>query len=398
MKIVIFGLSITSSWGNGHATTFRALARALHARGHRVVFFEKDVEWYASNRDLPEPGFCELKLYTRWTDVLPLVRRELASADVAMVGSYFPDGIAADGGDAGFKSSGAHVLRYRYSDHGRYSARSAESTDYIRADQLPAAGCVLQLHRRTDAGRVGESLRSSPRRAAVLQLRSRALSHVSAVSAICLRDELHGNVCSRPAAEAGRVSLRRCHARCRRSSSLWPGHNIHAACDWPRNVRHIVHLNPRWHPHLYSSSRLILNVTRRDMVMAGYSPSVRLFEAAACGAAIVSDNWPGLDAFFRTRTRDTAAGKRRKKSCVIFANWMSANCARSVWRRSGECLRHTPVSSAPRSSSAKWRRRGAANASSLVNSEAAALISAAHHSKAAPITCRVSRCASHRVA
>jgi len=67
---------------------------------------------------------------------------------------------------------------------------------------------------------------------------------------------------------------------------------------WPRNVRHIVHLNPRWHPHLYSSSRLTLNITRRDMVMAGYSPSVRLFEAAACGAAIASDNWPGLDRFF----------------------------------------------------------------------------------------------------
>ncbi len=67
---------------------------------------------------------------------------------------------------------------------------------------------------------------------------------------------------------------------------------------WPRNVRHIVHLNPHWHPHLYSSSRVTLNVTRRDMVLAGYSPSVRLFEAAACGAAIVSDNWPGLDAFF----------------------------------------------------------------------------------------------------
>jgi spore maturation protein CgeB len=67
---------------------------------------------------------------------------------------------------------------------------------------------------------------------------------------------------------------------------------------WPGNVRHIVHLNPRWHPHLYSSSRLTLNITRRDMVMAGYSPSVRLFEAAACGAAIASDNWPGLDRFF----------------------------------------------------------------------------------------------------
>ncbi len=67
---------------------------------------------------------------------------------------------------------------------------------------------------------------------------------------------------------------------------------------WPANVRRITHLNPRWHPHLYSSSRLTLNVTRRDMVMAGYSPSVRLFEAAACAAPIVSDNWPGLETFF----------------------------------------------------------------------------------------------------
>jgi spore maturation protein CgeB len=68
---------------------------------------------------------------------------------------------------------------------------------------------------------------------------------------------------------------------------------------WPSNVRRIMHLNPRWHPHFYSSSRFTLNVTRRDMVKAGYSPSVRLFEAAACGAAMISDNWPGLDTFFR---------------------------------------------------------------------------------------------------
>src|SRR5205814_2754356 len=55
---------------------------------------------------------------------------------------------------------------------------------------------------------------------------------------------------------------------------------------------------PTYLPLLYSSSRLTLNVTRRDMVMAGYSPSVRLFEAAACGATLVSDMWPGLEDFF----------------------------------------------------------------------------------------------------
>jgi spore maturation protein CgeB len=63
-------------------------------------------------------------------------------------------------------------------------------------------------------------------------------------------------------------------------------------------VERIMHLNPRHHAVLYSSSRITLNVTRREMVLAGYSPSVRLFEAAACGAAIASDNWPGLETFF----------------------------------------------------------------------------------------------------
>ena len=91
MKIVICGLSITSSWGNGHATTYRALLRALNARGHEIVFFERDLEWYASNRDMPEPPFCRVHIYQCWRDVQPLLCRELADADIAMVGSYFPD-------------------------------------------------------------------------------------------------------------------------------------------------------------------------------------------------------------------------------------------------------------------------------------------------------------------
>src|SRR5215471_16857924 len=95
MKIVIFGLSITSSWGNGHATTFRALCSALHQRGHRIVFFEHNAEWYEHNRDLPEPSFCKVVIFERWDEVLARVRAELAGADIAVVGSYFPDGIAA---------------------------------------------------------------------------------------------------------------------------------------------------------------------------------------------------------------------------------------------------------------------------------------------------------------
>ena len=96
MKILILGLSITSSWGNGHATTFRALCRELHRRGHSIAFLEKDVEWYRSNRDLPQPSYVDLHLYAEWTvDGADIAKREASDADAVVVGSYFPDAIAA---------------------------------------------------------------------------------------------------------------------------------------------------------------------------------------------------------------------------------------------------------------------------------------------------------------
>ncbi|MDQ4136363.1 MAG: glycosyltransferase, partial [Pseudomonadota bacterium] len=95
MKIVVFGLTISSSWGNGHATLWRGLCRALARRGHRVVFFEHDVPYYAGNRDLHEVPGGELVLYSDWDDIRSRAARELAAAEVAMVTSYCPHGIEA---------------------------------------------------------------------------------------------------------------------------------------------------------------------------------------------------------------------------------------------------------------------------------------------------------------
>src|SRR5207248_24558 len=80
---------------------------------------------------------------------------------------------------------------------------------------------------------------------------------------------------------------------------LLAGPQYPADFELPRNVRRTLHVAPEHHAEFYCSSRITLNLTRQDMVNAGYSPSVRLFEAAACGAAIVSDTWPGLETFFR---------------------------------------------------------------------------------------------------
>src|SRR5215210_6687066 len=92
MHIVVLGLSITSSWGNGHATTYRALLKALAARGHDVLFLERNVPWYADNRDLPSPPYCTGALYDSLDELRREWRAEIARADAVVVGSYVPDG------------------------------------------------------------------------------------------------------------------------------------------------------------------------------------------------------------------------------------------------------------------------------------------------------------------
>ncbi len=261
MKIVVFGLTITSSWGNGHGTTYRALTRALAERGHPIIFFEHDVEWYASNRDLPNPEWCQVVLYEEWNEILPRVHRELREADVLA------------------------------------QLRERGETPYLRAGQIPSfdiyfsftggpmlreieqefgAHCAVPLYCSFDPYRY--------HRYPVNQEYACAMSYMGTY-APDRQPKIEELLCE-PA------------RRLRQKKFIVAGPQYPPSLAWPGNVERIIHLNPCWHPHLYSSSRLTLNVTRRDMVMAGYSPSVRLFEAAACGAAIVSDNWPGLETFF----------------------------------------------------------------------------------------------------
>ena len=94
LDIVVLGLSITSAWGNGHAVTYRGLVRELVRRGHRVLFLERDVPWYAENRDLPHPPYGTTALYRDVDDLRARFGDAVRNADVVIVGSYVPDGIA----------------------------------------------------------------------------------------------------------------------------------------------------------------------------------------------------------------------------------------------------------------------------------------------------------------
>jgi spore maturation protein CgeB len=296
MKIVVFGLSITSAWGNGHATTFRALFEALHRRGHEITFYEKDVEWYASNRDLPEPPFCKLRLYEHWTDIAAEARGELADADVGLVGSYFPDGIRAI--DELLDSRVAVKAFYDIDTPITVAGlRQNGKTEYLDAKQVSGfdvyfsftGGPMLQEIESHFGAQAAVPLYCSfdPREYRPFSVNKRFACDLSYMGTYAPdRQAKLEELLVRPAEQLPKMKF------------IVAGPQYPKQIHWPKNVRRIVHLNPRWHARFYSSARLTLNVTRREMVIAGYSPSVRLFEAAACGATIVSDNWPGLDSFF----------------------------------------------------------------------------------------------------
>jgi spore maturation protein CgeB len=295
MKIVIYGLTVTSSWGNGHATTFRSLLKALHRRGHHIHFVERDVEWYRSNRDLPHPPFCTVHLYDEWQTGSTRLLALSSNADAIVIGSYFPDAIAAT--SALLSSVRAPVLFYDIDTPITVaSLRAHGRTDYLTTELIPAYSAYL-------------SFTGGP---ALHELEQRFGAR-RAIPFFCSVDpDLYHPTTPQPefgcdlsylgtyAADRQPRLMQLLDAPARRAPDrrfLVAGPQYPDDIRWAPNVARIVHLSPPQHPAFYSSSRFTLNITRDDMIAAGYSPSVRLFEASACGAAILSDTWPGLDEF-----------------------------------------------------------------------------------------------------
>jgi len=295
MKIVVFGLSITSAWGNGHATTFRALLRALHNRKHEIVFFEKETEWYADNRDLPEPPYCSVVLYDRWTEVLNRARRELADADVGIVGSYFPDGVSAV--DELLESRA--VKTFYDIDTPITIARLRENgtTGCVRAEQLPGLDVYFSFTGGPMLREIEEQFGAKLAFPLYCSFDPAEYRRFGTNKRFACDLSYMGTYASDRQTKLEELLVHTA-TQLPDKQFIVAGSQYPKSIRWPKNVRRMVHVNPKWHARFYSSSRLTLNVTRREMVIAGYSPSVRLFEAAACGAVIVSDSWPGLDAFF----------------------------------------------------------------------------------------------------
>lgn len=307
MRIVVFGLTVSSSWGDGRATQWRGLVRALSRLGHRVSFFERDLPYYSRGRDLDRLEHGELRRYESWEAVVPDAKRVLAATDVAVVTSSCPDGLVATELVIG---SRARCKAYYDLDTpvtlslvrtGRrpenlgpqglrlfdlvLSSTGGAALDELRS--LLGARCVVPLYGGVDPDLYRPSSPVEAFRAEASYLGTWAADRVEPMEAL-----LFGVARARP-----------------KRRFLVAGGFYPPSYPWPPNVARIEHVPPRDHPAFYGSARLTLSLTRAVMAHAGYCPSGRLFEAAACGAPILSDAFNGLDRFF-TPGREILVARR----------------------------------------------------------------------------------------
>lgn len=304
MKIVIIGLSLSSSWGNGHATTYRSLIKGLEQRGHGVTFFERSEYWYEDNRDLEECS--SLRFYTSAAQMLEERQSELSGAELIIIGSYVRD---AELLIKECRRRFPAVLAFYDIDTPVTIGRLREDCcAYLRLDQLP----LFDLYFSFSGGPVLDELRKlGAKRPLPLYCSVDPEVHARADVPVKIDLGYLGTWSADRQAGFDRMLLGPA-ADWRDGRFAVAGPQYPDTGDWPRNVRHVTHLAPREHADFYSSQRFTLNLTRADMRRMGFSPSVRLFEAASCGTPVISDDWEGLDEFFRPGTEILTADSTRE--------------------------------------------------------------------------------------
>lgn len=329
MKITIFGLTLSSSWGNGHATPYRAILRALHCRGVCVVFYEKNVPYYAAHRDFSACEYCELKLYSCWEQIRREALREVRESDVVITASYCPEGSHIN--DEVLESDVPLRIFYDLDTPITLKALLSGSLDYLRPEQIPQFDLYLSF-----TG--GSALR---------KLEEQCGAQMARPLYGCVDPEAYHRAAPReefrcslsylgtyaPDRQQKLDDLLLASARRRAdlpfviAGPLYPRESV-----WPANVKRFEHVAPAQHPALYSSSRATLNITRKEMAESGYCPSGRFFEAAACGTPILTDGWEGLETFFDPETElrvvDTADDVLSSLSMPESELWAMARRAR----------------------------------------------------------------------
>ncbi len=294
LRIIILGLSVTSSWGNGHATTYRGLIRELTVRGHQVMFLERDTPWYSAHRDLAESSQACIDLYSSLEELKSRFVQDVRDADLVMVGSYVPEGVAV--GEWVTTNTRGLTAFYDIDTPVTMAKLERGDTEYLSPSLVPRYDLYLSF----TGGPILECIErqyGSPR-ARVLYCSVDPSNYYPE-----RREQEWSLGYLGTYSDDRQVQLRRLlleparrwsEGRFMVAGPLYPPHLV-----WPDNVQRIEHLSPAEHRAFYNAQRFTLNITRAAMTQAGYSPSVRLFEAAACGTPIISDYWEGLDSILK---------------------------------------------------------------------------------------------------
>ena len=292
MRLVVLGLSLSSAWGNGHATTYRGLLAEFAARGHDILFLERDVPWYASQRDLTDPDYCRLEYYAdlgglgRW-------RSEVARADAVMVGSYVPDGVAV--GRFVQQTARGVIAFYDIDTPVTLAKLKRGDFEYLEPALIPGYDLYLSFTGGPILKFIEQELGSPAARALYCQADPELYRPLDVPQRWDLSYLGTWSADRQPTVERLLCAAARALPDCRFCVA---GPQYPTDIDWPANVERIEHVPPSEHPAFYAASRFTLNVTRADMIAAGWSPSVRLFEAAMCACPVISDVWEGLDQLF----------------------------------------------------------------------------------------------------
>lgn len=293
MKLVVLGLSLSSSWGNGHATTYRALLKAFAEQGHEVLFLERDAPWYAAHRDLPDPAWCRLALYPDLQG-LEIWRDEIAGADAVLVGSYVPEGVAV----ARFVQTVATgpVAFYDIDTPVTLAKLARGDHEYLSPEAIRGYDLYLSFTGGPTLERLETAWGARRARALYCSVDADAYAPLDRPERWDLGYLGTYSDDRQPTLERLLIEVAR---RAPDLRFVVAGPQYPADIAWPANVERLEHVGPKDHPEFYAACRWTLNVTRQDMIAAGWSPSVRLFEAAACATPIVSDVWAGLDEILR---------------------------------------------------------------------------------------------------
>lgn len=297
LNIVILGLSITSSWGNGHATTFRGLVRELDKKGHKVTFLERDVPWYASNRDMPDPPFCRTILYNSIEELKSSYAAQIAKADLVIVGSYVPEGV--DVGNFVVQIAEGVTAFYDIDTPVTLAKLEREDYEYLHPDQIALYKMYLSFSGGPTLQRLEQEFGSPMARAFYCSF-DPALYYPEKQT---IKWDLgYLGTYSDDRQPPLKSLMLDAATEWKNGKFVVAGPQYPSSVSWPSNVERIEHLPPSEHRMFYNSQLFTMNITRSDMIKAGYSPSVRLFEAAACGTPIISDYWDGIDSIFELGT------------------------------------------------------------------------------------------------